>query len=143
MRYSISLAFAIAITAIVAYLGVIDTLTPADCKAAAGLVAQIAATFAGFLLTVLSILATITQTVLVKNMQKTGHFRVLLRRLFINVATFVVVAVTGVVAAFMTSPPIGLMYGLMFFSALGAMVLIDVLSKFWMVLEHLNPNAGP
>lgn len=112
-----------------------DTLS-----SAAGVVAQISATLAGFLLAVLSVLATIVNTRLVRNMQKTGHYQLLLRRLFANAAVFVVSMVAGMVAVFSgeSGYPVRV---LIFFSIVGLVMLVDAARKFWMVLSHLGPAS--
>lgn len=112
-----------------------DTLS-----SAAGVIAQISATLAGFLLAVLSVLATIVNTRLVRNMQKTGHYQLLLHRLFANAAVFVVSMVVGMVAVFSVDSCYPIMV-LIFFAIVGLVMLIDVASKFWMVLSHLGPSS--
>lgn len=85
-------------------------------------------------------LATIVNTRLVRNMQKTGHYQLLLHRLFTNAAVFVVSMVIGMVAVFSgeSTYPVRV---LIFFSIVGLVMLVDVASKFWMVLSHLKPAS--
>lgn len=67
---------------------------------ACGVVAQIAATMMGFLLAALAVLASVANMRLVRNMQRTGHYSVLLARLFISATLFFLLMVVAVSALF-------------------------------------------
>lgn len=105
-----------------------------------GLVAQIAATMLGFLLTALSILASISGHRLLVNMQKTGHFHVLLTRFFLNCVAF---ALAGIVALAGYLLKTHLAFAgqvstvIFFFSFL---LLCDVGWRFWLVLTELGSS---
>lgn len=122
------------------WLDVLKPLHDADLRTAAGVIAQVSATLAGFLLAVLSILATIANTKLVRNMQKTGHFRFLLKRLFVDTGVLGVAVVLGMIAA-ISSPSRYLIDMLIFFALLGLTMLVDVSHKLWTVLNHLHPSV--
>lgn len=136
-------AAASGIAALIAwYCGMLQLLAPADLRSAAGVIAQIGATMLGFVLASLSILATLANTRLVRNMQRTGHYRVLLRRMFGSVTAFGLITLAGLIFIFLPSvhfPYAYLFIALIVFSVL---LLIDVLLKFWTVLHHLQPEPG-
>ncbi len=110
----------------------------ADLRTFLGLIAQISATMLGFLLAALAILASISGHRLVRNMQKTGHFKVLLEKLFFNVVTYGLATGLSLIA-YLTKTSLGamsLVAILAFFYA--SFVLIDVGWRFWLVLTNLN-----
>lgn len=143
MKYwnSLSLLLSAAITILVADKGWMIELQEGEIRSAIGLGAQIAATMLGFLIAAMSILASISGHRLLRNMQRTGHYRTLLRRLFWNASAYgvaMVVAIGGVV----------LKGGLFELSALATlacitfatMLLVDIAWRFWLVLSNLSPE---
>ena len=138
MPFWSSVAIAAAGAFALAWFDLLQPLQGADLRTASGVIAQVSATLAGFLLAVLSILSTIANTKLIRNIQKTGHFRFLLRRLFVNTAVLGIAVVLGM-AATITSPNCYLIYVLVFFAFLGLLLLVDVSMKLWTVLNHLHP----
>ncbi len=114
----------------------------ADAKAYLGLLAQISATMLGFLLAALAILASITSTRLVRNMQKTGHYGVLLRQFFINAIAYMISMLVSLVAYWIHA---NVLLPLLFatFSFLFACCLLaDVGWRFWLVMTHLKPERN-
>ena len=115
----------------------------ADARSFLGLLAQIAATMLGFLLAALAILASITGHRLIRNMQKTGHFKVLLNRCFANIIAYGVSTATALIA-YVTNG--NLIYGT-FLSVViflfASLLLIDLGYRFALVLGHLTPDPGP
>lgn len=114
---------------------------PENVKLAAGALSSVMATLLGFVLAALAILATIANTRLVRNMRRTGHYFVLLQRMYgciVACGAGILLAVTLI----LVNDPIRLgAYLLAGWSCLCAAVIIDMSRKLWMVLTHLNPDA--
>lgn len=121
----------------IAYLGLLDRLTPADIKSAVGVVVQVAVTMLGFVLASLTVLATIAQSKLVRNMQKTGHYRVLLTRMFACLMMFGLVAIGGLILLFTPEIPVRATLAIVGLALLSIALLGDVLRKLRLVLDHL------
>lgn len=140
--WSKCLAVAAALTGAAFFYGILDALADQDLRTGAGVLAQIGATMLGFVLASLSILATIAHTKLLRNMQRTGHYAVLLRRMFGSVVAFGVLTVVAVVVLFL--PAICPLYGYLLFllAAFSVLTLLDVSRKFWTVLHHLHPTTS-
>lgn len=111
-----------------------------ELREAASAVAQIAATMLGFMIAALSILATITNTVLVQNMQKTGHFRVLLSRMYVAAVSFAITMLFGLVGVITNNIQQWAVLVMVFLVAWSTLLLIDFGYRFWMVLTHLAPK---
>lgn len=112
-----------------------------DLRNFLGLISQISATMLGFLLAALAILASISGHRLIRNMQKTGHFRVLLQRIFMNVVVYGL-ATGAALVAYLTKTKLGIASFsaiLVFFYA--SLLLVDVGYRFWIVLTNLNQDS--
>lgn len=109
-----------------------------DLRGLLGLLAQVSATMLGFLLAALAILASISGSRLIRNMQKTGHFVVMLNRFFVNTIAFGFSMVASISASLLYAR-IGdgalIASGLFVFSCL---LLCDVGWRFWLVLTELS-----
>lgn len=115
-------------------------LSPQDSRTFLGLLAQVSATMLGFLLAALAILASISGHRLVRNMQKTGHFQVLLTRFFVDTVAYGVSAGVALVAYLANTHLMhGTLLAMMFF-LFASLLLIDVGWRFWLVLSHLGPE---
>jgi heme A synthase len=119
----------------------LDGLSDSDLRSAASMMAQISATLAGFLLTVLAVLATIVHTRLLRNMQKTGHFRFLLRCIFVNAGVFGVVVAIGMITVLWNHPRTYMVLILAFFALLGLFLLVGVFRKLWVVFSYLHTDS--
>jgi hypothetical protein len=113
---------------------------PEDVRSGTGVIAQIASTLLGFVLAALAILATVLNTRLLRNMQRTGHYQVLLRRMFYCVLTFGVITVAGLIVLFIPTLQVKHAYVMMFLSVFAFQSLVDVCQKFWIVLSRLHPE---
>lgn len=114
----------------------------ATLVSAAAAVAGVAGTMLGFMIAALAILASIAGMRLLRNMQRTGHYHVLLGRLFITSVFFALLLVTSLAALFFHPifPSIwAAMFGLM---TSAAVALFDAMRKFAIVLFALKPD-GP
>lgn len=106
---------------------------------ALGVVAQISATMLGFLLAALAILASISGHRLLREMQRLGHYRVLLRVIYVDSLVFGLTMALGIaglilpcylgVAALLTHA----------IFVLAVILLVDVAWRFWVVLSNLSP----
>ena len=114
-----------------------------DARTFLGLIAQISATMLGFLLAALAILASISGHRLVRNMQKTGHYRVLLHRFFVNVIAYGWATAVALVAYMVrTNLVCATLLALLAF-LYASLLLIDLGWRFWLVLTHLGQDVAP
>lgn len=121
--------------------GWMDTLAVTELRSAAGIVAQIAATMLGFVLAAMAILATIVNTKLVRNMLRTGHYHVLLKRMLGAVSAFGLLSIVGLITLFIPTLTINYAYVLLGLVLWSMVLLLDVTRKFWTVLSHLHPDG--
>jgi uncharacterized membrane protein len=119
---------------------ILKELHDSDLRSAAGIIAQIGATMLGFVLAALSILATIANTRLLRNMQRTGHYRILLQRMFGAFVAFGIVTLAGLLMVFTPKLQPIFSYILLGLIMLAAILLVDVSRKFWIVLHHIHPE---
>lgn len=143
MRHWSSLSFflAVAIAVLVCDRELIDQLPESEVRSAVGIAAQISATMLGFLIAALSILASISGHRLLRNMQRTGHYKVLLRRLFWNAGAYgltMVVAATSIVlkGSFFPAGALATLTAFIF----ATLLLLDIAWRFWLVLSNLSPD---
>lgn len=120
---------------------------PADYDVAtqvslASAVASIAGTMLGFLLAALAVLASIAGSRLLRNMQRTGHYQVLLHRLIISAGFFLflllaalVTMLGGVKLPWAWEAATGLVVAAIF-------ALVDAMYKFAQVLLALKPETN-
>ncbi|WP_157659071.1 hypothetical protein [Thauera butanivorans] len=136
-----SLLLSVAITLWVASGQLLTFLPESEVRSAVGIGAQISATMLGFLIAAMSILASISGHRLLRNMQRTGHYRVLLRRLFWNASAYGVsmaLAVGGVVLKGAWFDWVALLtLSCFIFSTL---LLVDIAWRFWLVLSNISPE---
>lgn len=121
------------------YWGLLDCISDAELRSAVGIASQISATMLGFLIAALSILASISGHRLLRNMQKTGHYRVLLRRLFWNSGAYGLSMVFAFLAVLLNGAifkPMSLVALTSFTYA--TLFLIDIGWRFWLVLINIS-----
>lgn len=121
------------------YWSVLQGLEVGDLRSAAGVVSQLSGTMLGFVLAALAILTTVLDTVLVRNMQRTGHFRVLLSRMLFCIVAFGLATIYGAGMIFLPSPSEAHACVLIGLTVLALQLLFDVCWKFWFVLRGLTP----
>ena len=136
--WSSRICIALAFSVIVWKFDLVDGLSSDDARTAAGVVAQIGATMLGFVLASLAILVSVSNTKLLRNMRKTGHYSVLVARMFACIAAFGSLAVAGVPMLFAPTLHLEYVYPLITLMSLAVLLLYDVARKFWMVLKYLN-----
>lgn len=129
------------VAAALAYAGyrfdILATLPITDAKSGASVLSQLSGTMLGFVLAALAILTTLGNTTLVANMQQTGHFAMLLKRMFGSVVAFGIVTVLGAVLLFAPALKIDWLYPLIGAAIFAVILLADVCRKLWLVLENL------
>ncbi|WP_374658741.1 hypothetical protein [Inhella sp.] len=94
----------------------------------------------GFLLAALAVVASITDSDLLKRMRETGHYNELLQNLFVGALFFLVCTVVSVLALLgvqFTLWFMALFYGL---HAAALVVLLIVGWQFWLTLRNLKPS---
>lgn len=108
---------------------------------AASAFAGIAATLLGFMVAALSILTAIINQRLLRNMQKTGHYRILLNELYYTGASYALVMIAALFNIFLAAPYVT--YGMIVTVSVmtfSTMMMISVGIKFWRLLSNLNPE---
>lgn len=121
---------------------VVNELKSPDARAAAGVVAQIGATMLGFVLAALAILMSISSSRLIRNMQRTGHYQVLITRMFGCIASFGLLALLGLVLLFVPVLRAAYVYPFFVLLLVSVFILYDVARKFWIVLSHVHPDRS-
>lgn len=111
----------------------------ADTLAMAGTVASVSSTMLGFNLAAMAVLASISNTHLVKMMHKTGHYQDLLRTLLVGCLFFLACATCGFALLFGAPHHALLMIGTLALHVGALVSLLDIGRKFYLVLKNLNP----
>jgi|GEM_PF-2479852 len=145
---AINVRFALVVLAVgvggglaVRYLNV-PHIESSDLRQIASTAAQIAATMIGFLLAALAILASIANMRLLRNMQRTGNFQVLLGRMIVAAIYFFMAmafCMTVLVIPDLVPCPIPIGSGLLIASCFA---LGDATWKFSIVLFSLKPESS-
>ena len=100
--------------------------------------AQIGASMLGFMLAAMAILATISDTNLVKVMKQQGHYSDLLKTLYFGCFIYLLMAIFGVALLFGAGYEKFLKYALLAISISALVSLVDLGHKFWLVLKNLH-----
>jgi hypothetical protein len=140
MRHWFSLLFAAVVTLSCGLLRPFDGLGTEELRTASSVFAQVSATMLGFLIAALSILATIANTILVQNMQKTGHYLFFLKRTFVTAAAYGVTMLVALVGTISFHIEVWGILLVVFLASWSTALLIDFGYRFWMVLTHLKPS---
>lgn len=109
-----------------------------DMKNFISTITSLSASMLGFILASLAILASISNTAMISNMKKTGHFDFLLERMFICLSILGVVTLTCIVMSLIKNARQEFLYILIFLISVSAASISDVLNKFWVLLKHLK-----
>lgn len=104
----------------------------------AGTVASIATTMLGFMLAALAVIASINNTHLVSMMRRTGHYRDLLKTLFLGCVLFLWIAVTGLAMVFGLEPRPWFLSMLIGLHLAALISMLDIGRKFWLVLANIR-----
>jgi hypothetical protein len=121
----------------------LPALAAEPMRQVASTIAQIAATMMGFLFAALAILASIANMRLLRNLQRTGNFQVLLGRMLIAATAFfflMIFAIVVMVSPSFLSHELAMGIGLLIASCFA---LVDATMKFAVVLFSLKPLTKP
>lgn len=108
---------------------------------AMGVLAQISATMLGFMMAVLAILASISNTRLLRNMQRKGQFHLMLVSIFTDNLGFAAVTASSLFISFRPDyfeMVVPLVAGCVLFSVI---LFISSLTMLWQTLAHLKPSS--
>ncbi len=108
-------------------------------RSIANTLATLSGTLLGFILTVLSILTAVLDRKLIQNMQKSGHFAVLVRHAFNTCIGLFALLVVTLVAVFMTDTYLRI--AIVASVAIGSWCLVRAFEagrRFRLVLQHLD-----
>lgn len=110
-----------------------------------GTVAQVCGTLGGFLLAALAIVASISNTALLKAMRESGHYDSLLKHMFTGTLLFLTATVICILVVLGVALPAWMQAGLFGIIASGLVVLIISGWQFWLTLVNVNrpPQAVP
>lgn len=114
---------------------------PANCEAVASIAStftQIGASMLGFMLAAMAILATISDSHLVKVMKQQGHYDDLLKTLYMGCVIYLLMAGFGVIAMFGGTYETLFKYLFVSISVSSLVSLLDLGHKFWLVLSNLH-----
>lgn len=100
--------------------------------------AQVGASMLGFMLAAMAILATISETHLVKTMKQQGYYNDLLKTLFMGCCIFLLLSVLGIVQLLHSNGWQTLRFFFLPICVSALISLLDLGHKFWLVLSNLN-----
>lgn len=143
--YLVGIAVAVAASAGLNYFGITPNPPTTDRSTVFGTLAQVAGTMLGFMLAALAIVASISETDLVKRMKETGHYDSLLQNLFLGALLFLGCAVMSLLILLgvpLSEKAVSTLFGL-HLAALWELLVVGW--QFWLTLKNLNPadEDGP
>ena len=104
---------------------------------------SIAATMLGFMLTLLAIIISISHTRLLRNMAKTGHYRILTNQIYLTFCLYIIALSISLFGLFTTEKillaTVSLSTGVVFTAAINTWCIVV---RFRQVLNALLPNEG-
>jgi phosphatidylglycerophosphate synthase len=103
-----------------------------------GTVAQVCGTLGGFLLAALAIVASISNTALLKAMRESGHYDSLLKHMFTGTLLFLTATVVCILVVLGVTLPTWVQAVLFGVMASGLVVLIIAGWQFWLTLVNVN-----
>jgi len=121
------------------YLGITPEPLASDRATVFGTLAQVAGTMLGFMLAALAVVASITDTELLKRMRATGHYNALLQNLFTGAALFLGCAILSLLALLGVPLPAWTMSTLFGLQIAALIFLFIVGWQFWLTLRNVNP----
>jgi hypothetical protein len=142
-------AATIAAAAVYFFIGAELITRESDLRNAVNVIAGTGATILGFLVSAGALLYAVSNTALVRNLQRTRHFHRLLEDLFICATAFLVALVVALTCLFLPAVPFGAtrftkldigMLALVFSSVVAYLLLIPVGHKMWELLSNVSPE---
>lgn len=137
--FSVGVVVGIAATVVLHRYGLVPNPASGDRGTVFGTLAQVAGTMLGFMLAALAIVASISETDLVKRMKATGHYDSLLQNLFFGALVFLACAVLSLLAllgANLNDWMLAALFGL-HIAALWELLVVGW--QFWLTLKNLAP----
>jgi predicted lysophospholipase L1 biosynthesis ABC-type transport system permease subunit len=123
------------------YFGCLPGPFESDRASIFGTLAQVAGTMLGFMLAALAVVASITDTDLLRRMRETGHYDALLQNLFANSLLFLGCAILSLLmllGVHLSNWWFAVLFGL---HVAAAIMLFVVGWQFWLTLRNVNPRA--
>lgn len=119
----------------------IDTYSVDALHNAASAFAGVTATMLGFMIAALSILTAVANQKLLRNMQRTGHYKKLLHELYHASAAYAAGMVASLTSIFLSVPYLSWsMTATIFAVTYSTAMIISVGHKFWVVLANIHPT---
>lgn len=138
--FTMGIVVAATATILLHHYGLTPSPAASDRGTVFGTLAQVAGTMLGFMLAALAIVASISETDLVKRMRATGHYTSLLQNLFFGALLFLGCAVLSLLALLgvdLGEWPAATLFGL-HFAALWELLVVGW--QFWLTLKNLAPR---
>lgn len=123
--------------------GTVPAPSVQDRIAVYGTVAQVCGTLGGFLLAALAIVASISNTALLKAMRESGHYDALLKHMFTGTLLFLSATVVCILVVLGVNLPTWVHAGLFGTMASGLVVLSIAGWQFWLTLVNVNRTSQP
>jgi len=119
-------------------LPLIDVGSDTNAVGVISTLVQISAIMIGFVITAYSILISISDKPIIKNMHETGHFKYLLRRLLNSSLFFGLALVAGLFILFIKSAPQYVFMFLFATTVIAIVILVDAARLFLKLIHNLN-----
>ena len=112
-------------------------------RTVAGTYASVAVTMLGFMLAMLAILVSVADRKLIRNMNKTGHFTLLLKRIYWAAGYYGATMLLSMTSLFLAGASLHIAGAVCSGLMVGATAsLIHAMRKLWLVLTLLNPPSS-
>lgn len=121
--------------------GTIPSPSVQDRISVYGTVAQVCGTLGGFLLAALAIVASISNTALLKAMRESGHYDSLLKHMFTGTLLFLTATVVCILVVLGVTLPTWVQAVLFGIMASGLVVLIIAGWQFWLTLVNVSRTS--
>ncbi len=119
-------------------LPLIDVGSNANAIGVISTLVQISAIMIGFVITAYSILISISDKPIIKNMNETGHFKYLLRRLLGSTLFFGLALIAGLFILFIQTAPQYIFMFLFATTVIAIVILVDAARLFLKLIHNLN-----
>lgn len=123
--------------------GQVEALTEAHLRNVVTVFTSVSVTMLGFTLAMLAVLVSISSTRIVRNMNRTGHYDLIVLRLFISAGMFGAVLVSALVCLFLFGQPFVVGVAISSGFMVGACVAMTISTyKFWLLLKLLHADKS-
>lgn len=135
----IALCIALLIGGSLFYFKPLEWLKVTDVERISGSIQTISVAMLGFLMTVLTLLASLVNHEFIEKMQKVGQFRVLLKSIFWNATIFLSLALMVFIQPFFNTNCQSIIWNIsLIVFAIANFLLLDIGKKFWFVFCGLK-----